>query len=223
MMRAPDTTRPRLQHWLCNMVLCVALIAGCIPESTPPKGDAGARCSRNTDCSFGLTCLTDGFPGGYCSALDCEQTGCPANTFGASAPCAHLDEDRTTTACVQGCSSDAQCRQTEGYVCADLEGVSGCMPTELAAASAGQVGSSCVTNLNCNDDLTCLTNFLAGYCSRPCTADADCGEEAACADLGGGVLRCLDRCNDDAQCRFGYGCQTVGEAAGVCYPDTNRN
>src|SRR5690606_1733144 len=93
----------------------------------------------------------------------------------------------------------------------------------LAAASAGQVGSSCVTNLNCNDDLTCLTNFLAGYCSRPCTADADCGEEAACADLGGGVLRCLDRCNDDAQCRFGYGCQTVGEAAGVCYPDTNRN
>src|SRR5690606_37308732 len=172
----------------------------------------------DADCATGLTCLTpeDGFPGGYCTKQTCLQDSCP----GTFAVCAYLDAARTVTACVEGCDFDTDCR-TDGYLCADLEGAKGCLPEQLATTGAGEIGSSCLGDGDCNQGLQCLTNFVFGYCSRACTGSAECGGEASCVDLDGdgSIRRCLDNCQNRNQCRFGYDCRSLNGSPGVCYVD----
>ena len=84
--------------------------------------------------------------------------------------------------------------------------------------SDGSIGSSCTTG--CDAGLTCETTAPGGYCSRTCTAEADCAPAGHCYNLQGAsgpVQACLRGCGDDLDCREGYTCQ--GDAGNtICYP-----
>ena len=44
---------------------------------------------------------------------------------------------------------------------------------------------------------------VAGICSRSCSADTDCGSDAACFLLGDAGNSCLARCSDEKPCAGG--------------------
>jgi hypothetical protein len=103
------------------------LLSGLTASCTPAIGD---RCGVSSDCSIqgNRTCDTSQ-PNGYCTILGCTANSCPDNAacvvFGASVlGCAYDDygaPSRTGRAmCLKTCSSDTDCRQSEGYVCAQL-------------------------------------------------------------------------------------------------------
>jgi len=106
------------------LVMAIAL-GGC----TPTVGD---RCNSSTDCSVqgNRTCDTSQ-PGGYCTVLGCTANSCPNSAacvvFRVSIPgCAYDDYHapaRTGRAlCMAHCDKDSDCRQSDGYVCADPTG-----------------------------------------------------------------------------------------------------
>ncbi len=211
----PVPPRPRFNLlWLLIILGVYALFSasGCRMLDRL-MGNTGAPCSTDDNCATGLVCLTE-FPGGYCSMQTCSQGGCP----GMYATCAMLDASRNVTACVEGCNSNIDCRQGEGYVCADLDGSRGCMPAQQSTGSAGEIGSSCTRDSDCSGDLTCLTNFVFGYCSRACSSHNDCGSDGRCINQGGDVMRCMRACQNNSQCRFSYACQQV-DGQNVCDAD----
>lgn len=53
---------------------------------------------------------------------------------------------------------------------------------------------------------------LPGVCSRSCSADVDCGRDAACFLLGDAGASCLSLCSDDDPCEGGLACVQVGSA-----------
>ncbi|MDX9720077.1 MAG: M43 family zinc metalloprotease [Myxococcota bacterium] len=218
LLPAPFQRRPILLALFSLLALFAFSSSGCRLLDRA-MGNTGAPCSADTDCATGLVCLTEseGFPAGYCSLQTCTNTACP----GTFAVCAYLDQSRNVTACVESCSGDADCRQAEGYICADLDGSRGCMPSAISTGSAGSIGSSCTRDDDCGSNLTCMTNYVFGYCSRACSSDADCSG-GICNDIGGGVLRCLASCDNNAQCRFGYSCVNLG-SGGVCNPAEGGN
>jgi hypothetical protein len=92
-------------------------------------GHIGGACGSDADCvDEGATCLRTlagilTFPNGYCSVIGCPAPGpwsCPA---GASCQC----DPSGDCMCLMSCTSSAQCRSSEGYVC--TEGY--CLPLPL--------------------------------------------------------------------------------------------
>lgn len=98
------------------------VLAGCKPS-------IGSGCTLSTDCSTqGDRVCDTAQPGGYCTQLNCIDNSCPDNAvcvlFQASVPgCQYNDYSapaRTGLAmCVKDCAGDSDCRQSDGYVCAD--------------------------------------------------------------------------------------------------------
>ena len=219
------TTALRRLHGARHIALLAAMasllfVFGGCRQLDRMMGNSGAPCTTTDECAVGLQCLTEaeGFPNGYCTTTTCVDGGCP----GFYAQCTMLDAANNVTACLEQCVGDGDCRHTEGYICADLDGERGCLPGSMATGSAGAIGASCAADTDCNAGLNCLTNFVFGYCSQACTSDANCGSDALCIDQGGGVSRCMDSCQNNEQCRFGYACTDHG-TGGVCDADQSSS
>jgi hypothetical protein len=102
---------------------------------TGPSGEVGDPCTTDGDCglvpSSGVTCLRDiygaiTFPGGYCSATDCtSDTDC-----GTVGEC--VDFMGYAAYCLRTCTTDGDCRISEGYSCTTVPGSSSgatyCLP-----------------------------------------------------------------------------------------------
>ena len=211
-------------HARCRVLVLVSVIllqcgTGCeaIRELVSSISD-GAACTGDSQC-LGGTCLDEyrGFPGGYCTTPQCDLQGC-SNPFGAE--CLVLNQMRGEPLCFAICRSDDECR--EDYACFDLDGARVCLPGSIAASlpSAGETGTSCSRDSDCLDG-TCLLNFPGGYCTR-----MGCLGDRMCADQGDGrclsradeltFTACFDGCENDAECRFGYGCVNEDGDGGVC-------
>jgi hypothetical protein len=103
-------------------LLTLPALAGCTPH-------IGDKCVLSTDCSVQGTLVCDtSQPDGYCTELNCAHQSCPANSlcvmFQSSVPgCAYDDyqaPSRTGRSfCMENCNQDSDCRQSDGYVCAD--------------------------------------------------------------------------------------------------------
>ncbi|HJL46560.1 MAG TPA: hypothetical protein RMG45_12010 [Polyangiaceae bacterium LLY-WYZ-15_(1-7)] len=125
----------------------------------------GEPCDEDADCwsPFGQAfCFVDdgpdsGFPGGYCSLLDCGVPGMPAEVCGAGNVCIDLDgADGDITGCLAGCTRADECRA--GYACSDLDGMPGgqgaclescsddgeCRSGEVCSIPAGESFGTCV-------------------------------------------------------------------------------
>jgi hypothetical protein len=116
-------SRERLSA-LAALALSLASLAatGCTPK-------IGDKCVLSTDCSQQGTLLCDtSQPAGYCTQLNCTNGSCPNNAvcveFQSSVPgCAYNDYQSPSrtgrTFCMAHCSSPSDCRQSDGYTCAD--------------------------------------------------------------------------------------------------------
>ena len=114
---------PRRER-LCalGLLLLSTAAAGCAPK-------IGDKCVLSTDCSQQGTLVCDtSQPAGYCTQLNCNNGSCPNDAvcvaFQSSVPgCAYDDyqsPSRTARSfCMAHCSDNSDCRQSEGYVCAN--------------------------------------------------------------------------------------------------------
>ncbi|MBI2894579.1 MAG: hypothetical protein HYY06_13585 [Deltaproteobacteria bacterium] len=105
---------------------------------TPGVGDA---CEDDDQCPEGgsgtTSCLLDGYPGGYCSVVECENHGhdCPDD--------AGKSGDEGTVKCVQYdglqcmklCEDDEDCR--EGYDCVSVPDAAGHGSVDVCAPAGG--------------------------------------------------------------------------------------
>jgi len=83
------------------------------PGEPAPTGDIGTACSSAQDCEH-LSCL--GLPGGYCVKTMCDLAGCPTGST------CFTFQGGDTTACLDQCGGDGDCRQGAGHFC-DTDGV----------------------------------------------------------------------------------------------------
>jgi hypothetical protein len=206
-------TRLRLLSVLAPFAL---LLSGCdvLSQYLDSISD-GAACTADTDC-LGGKCLTaaDGFTGGYCTTAQCETSGC-SNLWGAEC----LPFESQGNLCFETCSEDVPCR--DGYSCLAVESAQVCLPNGLSDtySAAGTVGAPCGNASECATG-TCLTNFVDGYCSAlDCESAADCGAGGVClaTNEDATASACFKACETNAQCRFGYTCQSIeGGSGGAC-------
>jgi len=92
---------------------------------------------------------------------------------------------------------------------------------EDGACTVGLTGDPCASATQCacvpSSARQCVTSlggyitFRGGYCSATCTAPADCGAGANCADIYSGTKVCLKTCSSASQCRMAeqYQCTTI--------------
>jgi hypothetical protein len=101
--------------------------------------------------------------------------------------------------------------------------------TPTDGPGAGAIGSTCKAASDCNAGTTptCFSKYFnnktgnvqtrGGYCSSPCTADADCGGAGAtCVDFGSDGKFCIAGCMAATDCRQFYACFNFG-----CFPSDN--
>ncbi len=90
------------------------------------------------------------------------------------------------------------------------------------AVPPGAVGAACFLDKDCNGEAVCF-DWPGGYCTvLGCTGAEGCTEGAACLPLLENGTGCFDRCAAPGDCRPGYGCKGIPDAAGgaelICYP-----
>jgi hypothetical protein len=223
-----------------NGQLCAASFSGsailngdtaCLPgNSSATDGDA---CNGFGECALDSLCLLDPleYPGGQCHRVTC--------TIGTDSTCAaggdgHCIDYRLITAglnvanvCVDTCTADADCRQSDGYRCFD------------GGAGVGrfcrhpQAGDACAVDADCGnpaqwDCKTGLT-FPGGMCT-PTTGCSTPGDGTGCSPGSSicydsilpaipGDNVCADRCggpiNTQGGCRTGYVCRDTNPLAPV--------
>lgn len=217
-------------------VLLSVVATGCSSDSAVSSASisaaaVGDSCTTDADCGAGATCLTDGFPGGLCTAPCSGTVACPDGSL-----CAALAADSGSAFCAVECNSTADCRN--GYDCNSL-GI--CNPasgagqadaggddttTDVTPPSAPNIGAACTSAAECaapgGAEAFCLTEangFPAGTCSAACDPAAanTCGDGAAClpTSVGG---RCVSSCTAETTCRSSYECCNFGAGA-LCLPD----
>ena len=180
----------------------------------------GEACAGD-GCIELLSCLQDGFPGGYCGGRDCDRC-VPGSICGTH---------RSQTYCLKPCLGNPDCR--DGYFCSEagLAGQKVCVPRctqdsdcesgqecglEGQCESAAQIGDACDGNMSCRAPLQCLpTPFVDGYCGT--VGCSNCPSESACGQVRG-QLYCLALCSPGS-CREGYQCASAGRSGEmVCIP-----
>lgn len=231
LFRLPDS-------WLERAIACMSIVGvsafagitlqGCeqinkVAEFVDSVSD-GAQCTQDVGC-FGATCLTDadGFPGGYCTTLNCQMAGCTG--FFSECFRTRINEQEYN-ACFETCTYDGTCdRASEGYQCQLLADTPVCVPPGFSGATVqGVIGASCSNGSQCNGEgAACLQTFFGGYCAvLGCAQDADCPDGNPCVALNpeGATpeeqqLACMKGCQGDSDCRFGYSCQDY-EGSRIC-------
>lgn len=182
-------------------------------DSGPTGAAPGSPCWVDEDCLNGV-CWTpkeEGLPGGYCVIEGCTQNSCPT---GSSCLSFSDGVDR----CVASCTTNGDCRETEGYECTDKNV---CWP------GTGSVppGGSCGADEQCmgGADAICIqqAGFLGGYCvisnctATSCPAGSEC--RAVFTSGGSGCIAVYDKAGS---CRPGY--QWVEDQSSkwyqACYP-----
>jgi hypothetical protein len=102
--------------------VALAVLSGCSPK-------IGDHCVLNTDCGSSGTLVCDTSPpNGYCTQFNCTANKCQNSAacveFEPSVPGCPYDDyhapSRTgRTFCMKACQGSSDCRQGEGYICAD--------------------------------------------------------------------------------------------------------
>jgi len=158
---------------------------------TPKIGD---KCILSTDCSQQGTLVCDtSQPAGYCTQLNCNNGSCPNNAvcveFQSSVPGCLYDDyqapSRTgRTFCMAHCSSPSDCRQSDGYTCADPT----LPPWNASILDNNQAQSVCIVAPGLLSDASSMSG--APVCPLTLDAGADGssgGGDAAEPDAEGGA------------------------------------
>lgn len=169
----------------------------------PPVGP-GEACEEGTDCTSGIC------EGGICSTTCATQNECPDGLYcDVGAGHCVLDScDAASGVCLRPCDLHEDC--AEGTYCTEtVTGELRCKVVPEVPPAAGTLGASCPFG-GCESGLTCRTvgeGDPDAYCTRACTAEADCNPDMLCRDDGGSGSVCVRRaycesCKFDGQCGF---------------------
>ncbi len=199
----------------------------CVPgNAAAVDGDA---CDGEYECVPDTFCRNNPleFPGGQCYT--------PACTVGNNSTCNGgvcvmiNDHPFNASICVDDCTSNADCRTSEGYVCFDPDGAGG---SATNYCRHPQVGDTCAVDTDCGvaSVWDCKTGgaFPGGYCTAtacPTPGSAQgCSPNSTCFDDGAAENYCVDRCagiGTQSTCRTGYTCADTDPGAGTfggCVP-----
>lgn len=138
-----------------------------------PNGDQdGSTCLSDINCMGGVcTRETEGYPGGYCSTLDCDtNTDCNGGVCTVQS---------SNTVCKAPCSADSDCRTD--YECVNgstpsNSAVGYCQPTAGATAGAAPSSTSGDIEIDCQngDSLNfTLPSGSIGFYIAPFSSDGD--------------------------------------------------
>jgi hypothetical protein len=84
----------------------------------------------------------------------------------------------------------------------------------LGAGGCGAaIGDSCSTDSQCPAGSYCDRTMPDGYCTRMNCRFGDCPEGSVCVEFPNQESYCMDRCQDDGDCRDKYSCI---ESIGLC-------
>ncbi len=174
----------------------------------PGPGEVGAACQRARDCTHpGAVCIRQ-LPGGYCAIPGCPG-GCPEG-----AEC--VDGDAGPL-CLDGCSTDAECRSA--YMCRYDLGPGVCLPRQGGGTT--EVGGPCQRPSDCaGEPAWCVLDWPDGYCITFDCRVRGCAEGSTCYDLGGGDSACFKDCMTPDDCgRPEYTCLVFDPTRpGACLP-----
>jgi len=128
--------------------------------------------------------------------------------------------DQSLTGCEpgEGCFLDP-CNGNEDCLSGWCVGHMGASVCTMTCQSECPSGWSCQQVAGTDPDVVfiCVSDF-ATLC-RPCEQQGDCtglaGEEDVCVDYGPEGSFCGGQCQDDADCPWGFGCNTVSSVDGV--------
>ena len=181
-------------------------------QSGTGTGLTGTACGSSLDCAggHGTVCASParGFDEGYCTGACQTAADCPGNSRCLS-----------NGACAQACSSSTECRGP-GYACYDTDG-DGQNECWRYGTGDGELGDPCGATSDCATQevgicLLQVSGFVGGYCSRHCSVDQHCFGTGVCITDAEPPV-CLQSCGNNADCRTGYSCQTIGGKRG-CAP-----
>jgi hypothetical protein len=112
-------------HYAALVGAASAALAGCSPK-------IGSRCNTNADCGTSGTLVCDtSQPYGYCTEFNCTPGACQDRAacveFLPSVPGCPYDDYRSPSRtgivfCMEHCTQDSDCRQSDGYVCMNPSG-----------------------------------------------------------------------------------------------------
>jgi hypothetical protein len=191
----------------------------CVPGNAEARD--GDPCTGFYECHEYSQCLADfEYPGGSCQRYGCT----PGDDSTCNGGVCIIDDEQPPfdlAICMPGCTSDADCRQVEGYRCYDPDPVSTTNPTYCRHP---HVGDACATPEDCGGGTwECRTGLLFpnGYCTQSgcptpgsttqCTPGSICADHPDEADH-----YCADRCPGPAgtqsTCRRDYLCQETSPA-----------
>lgn len=92
----------------------------------------------------------------------------------------------------------------------------------LACGSPPNVGGTCTSDDDCDEELTCDTAPVGGYCTTSCTTSgstSECPEESVCDSVAGTALNCVKMCKSAEDCRADQDCNGVsGSSIKACKP-----
>jgi hypothetical protein len=79
----------------------------------------------------------------------------------------------------------------------------------------GEIGGPCNSDGDCKSGMCFTTSFagtnmasVGGYCSKPCSIDAECGGKSLCISYSDTTKFCAAFCDGPTHCRNGYLCRT---------------
>jgi hypothetical protein len=163
---------------------------GCAPK-------IGDKCVLSTDCSQQGTLVCDtSQPAGYCTQLNCTNGSCPNDAvcveFQSSVPgCGYNDYQSPSrtgrTFCMAHCSDPSDCRQSEGYTCAQPT----LPPWNAAILDNNQAQSVCIVapgllnDASASPDAAVCMSFEEGDAGP--SVEPDAGGDAAEAGGEGGT------------------------------------
>lgn len=101
-----------------------------------------------------------------------------------------------------------------------------------SSSASTTIGQACLTDSDCSGAATKCNlqvsipfgglsiNFAGGYCTKGCTANAECGAGAACPLSGAAAFLpdlsvCLKQCTEASDCRQGYNCSALPAFPGL--------
>jgi hypothetical protein len=161
----------------------------------------------STDCSQQGTLLCDtSQPAGYCTQLNCSNGSCPNNAvcveFQSSVPGCQYDDYQSPsrtgrTFCMAHCSSPSDCRQSDGYTCADPR----LAPWNAAILDNNQSQSVCIVAPGLLSDASSMS-------TAPVCPLTDAGPDGSPGDGG-------DASEPDAEGDASPDAQGPGDAAGA--------
>lgn len=187
---------------------CINGAGNCVPPSQQTAAQCGASGTSCVGCASGQACVN-----GICQG---SATCSPQTCSGCCNSAGQCVGGGSTTACGIG-----------GNTCVSCPSGQSCNGGACQSTTTGSLGAPCTTNSQCaglGSGAICRmttssgnATYSGGYCTRECTAHADCGTGycAGFGNYGEDPLLCYNSCiPSDTQnpCRSGYACYDIGQS-----------